>query len=167
MASLNESMIAYGELIKETDLQQAYKGLMQFMKDLRTHLKEKHLEYDVSANLYPGYLDLTFFSFTTELSKKKDLKYMVVFIHEKTEFQIWLSGRNRKVMSAYHEKFKSYKMGDYTLTSDETGMSAIIESSLVEDPDFDQLTELTRQIDTGIDIFIKDIEKKYVSSSQY
>jgi len=167
MASLNKSMIVYGKLVQETDLQEAYRGLMQFMKDLRTHLKEKNPEYDVSANLYPGYLDLTFFSFTTELSKKKDLKYMVVFIHEKTEFQIWLSGRNRKVMSAYHEKFKSYPMGDYTLTSDETGMSAIIESTLVEAPDFDQLTELTRQIDTGIDIFIKDIEKKYVSSSQY
>lgn len=165
MASLNESMIMYGKMVKETDLQQAYKGLMQIMKDLRTHLKEKHPEYDVSANLYPGYLDLTFFSFTTELSKKKDLKYMVVFIHEKTEFQIWLSGRNRKVMSAYHEKFKSFKMGDYTLTSDETGMSAIIESTLVEDPDFDQLTELTRQIEKGIGSFVAEIEKKYVSSS--
>ncbi|SFC23824.1 hypothetical protein SAMN04488102_10485 [Alkalibacterium subtropicum] len=164
MASLNESMIAYGKLIKETELQEAYKGLMQFMKELRTHLKENHPDYNVSANLYPGYLDLTFFSFTTELTKAKDLKYMVVFIHEKTEFQVWLSGRNRKVMSAYHEKFKSYPMGDYRLTSDETGMSAVIESALVEDPDFDQLTELTQQIEKGIKRFKEVIENDFLNS---
>lgn len=165
MVSLNESMIEYGKLINETNLQKAYKGLMQYMKDLRTHLKEKYPEYDVSTNLYPGYLDLTFFSFTTELSKKKDLKYMVVFIHEKTEFQIWLSGRNREVMSAYHQKFKTCQMGDYILTKDETGMSAIIEATLVDKPDFDQLTELTHQIEKGIGIFNKDIEKNYLSNS--
>ncbi len=163
MVTLNEQLIEYGRLIKETDIQEAYKGLIQFIKELRLYIKQKHPEYDVSANLYPGYMDLTFFSLTTELAKQKDLKYMIVFIHEKMQFQVWLSGRNREVMSTYHKKFKTYPVKEYTLTEDVTGMSAIIEAVLTENPDFDDLSELTKRIDTGVKVFIGDIEKKYLS----
>lgn len=164
MASLNEQLIEYGKLIKETDIQEAYKGLMQFMTGLRNSFKENHPEYDVSANLYQGYMDLTFFSLTTEMTKEKDLKYMVVFIHEKMQFQVWLSGRNRKVMSAFHDKFSTYALENYTLTDDIKGMSAIIEGTLSEEPDFDHLSELTNHIETGVMNFIQDIEKNYLSS---
>jgi hypothetical protein len=74
--------------------------------------------------------------------------------------------QDRKIISAYRKKFKSYPMGDYTLTSDETGMSAIIGSTLVEDPDFDQLTELTRQIEKGIKQFKEVIEKDFLNNDQ-
>lgn len=74
--------------------------------------------------------------------------------------------QDRKIISAYRKKFKSYPMGDYTLTSDETGMSAIIGSTLVEDPDCDQLTELTRQVEKGIKHFKEVIEKDFLYNDQ-
>lgn len=61
MQSLNESLLEYGKLLRETNMQAAYKGLIQYMKVLRKHFKEQHPEYDVSVNLYQGYMDLTFF----------------------------------------------------------------------------------------------------------
>ncbi|WP_423189853.1 DUF7000 family protein [Alkalibacterium sp. f15] len=164
MESLNEHLSEYGKILRETNLQKAYKELMQYIKLLRKHFKENHPEYDVSVNLYQGYMDLTFFSLTTKLVKRKSLKYIVVFRHDKMQFEVWLSGNNRAIMSEYHKKFSMYPLGEYVLTADETGMSSIIEAELVENPDFDNLIELTKQIDTGVINFIDDIEKNYLIS---
>lgn len=164
MQSLNESLLEYGKLLRETNMQAAYKGLIQYMKVLRKHFKEQHPEYDVSVNLYQGYMDLTFFSFTSELTKKKDLKYIVVFNHEKMKFDVWLSGKNRAVMSKYHKNFSKVPLDNYLLTADAKGMSSIIETTVVENPDFDHPTELTKQIDTAVINFIQDIENTFLTS---
>lgn len=162
MESLNHSLLEYKKLIQETYIQEAYKGLIQYIKELRKHFKETYLEYNVSGNLYQGYMDLTFFTLTTKLSKKKDLKYMVVFIHDTMQFEVWLSGRNREIMSKYHEKFSTYQMGNYVLTEDKKGMSAIISYVVVDKPDFDNLDKLTDQIDRGVKSFINKVESTYL-----
>lgn len=162
MESLNKSLYEYGKLLKETNIQEAYKELIQYISELRRWFTEKHPEYDVSASLYQGYLDLTFFSLTTELAMQKDLKYMVVFKHEDMQFEVWLSGRNRGIMSKYSEKFSAYSIGHYVLNADQKGMSAIIEATLVKEPDFDDLPILTKQIDSGVMEFIREIETQYL-----
>ncbi|WP_027107862.1 DUF7000 family protein [Lacticigenium naphthae] len=164
MESLNRSLSEYGKLLKETNLQKAYKGLMHYVKLLRTHFKDKYPEYEVSANFYQGYMDVTFFSLTSKLAKEKDLKYIVVFKHDKMQFEVWLSGKNRVVMSEYHEKFSKYQLKNYFLTSDEKGMASIVGTVLVENPDFDNLPALTKQIDAGVISFIKNIEKNYLTN---
>lgn len=60
MESLNKNLYDYAKLLNETELQQAYKALFHYIKNLRNHFKENSPEYEVSANLYPGYLDITF-----------------------------------------------------------------------------------------------------------
>ncbi|WP_422122657.1 DUF7000 family protein [Planococcus sp. X10-3] len=163
MESLSKSLTEYRELLKETDLQKAYKSLMHYMKELRRFFKEKYPEYEVSANLYPGYLDLTFFTITSKLAQQNQLKYAVVFRHDKMQFEVWLSGRNRAVMSEYHRKFSGQAMNNYSLTADDKGMSSIIESIVVGKPDFDDLTELTNQIDLGVINFIQEIDNTFLS----
>ena len=163
MESLSKSLYEYGELLKETDLQKAYKSLMQYIKELRRYFKEKYPEYDVSANLYPGYLDLTFFTITSKLAQQNQLKYAVVFRHDKMQFEVWLSGRNRAVMSEYHRKFTGHIMNKHSLTADDKGMSSIIETIVVEKPDFDNMTELTNQIDLGVISFIQEVENTFLT----
>ena len=163
MKSLNKSLYEFGKLIEETDLQEAYRELIKYIKELRIYFKENHPEFEVSGNLYQGYMDLTFFSFTTTLVNQRQLKYMVVFRYEKMRFEVWLSGRNRAVMSDYHGKFSKYDLKNYSLTDDVKGMSSIIEAVLVEQPDFDDLSVLTRQIDRGVTDFVKDVENMIVT----
>ncbi|MFD1031378.1 DUF7000 family protein [Metaplanococcus flavidus] len=163
MESLSKSLYEYGELLKVTDLQKAYKSLMQYIKELRRYFKEKYPEYEVSANLYLGYLDLTFFTITSKLAQQNQLKYMVVFRHDKMQFEVWLSGRNRAVMSKYHRKFSGHRMNKHSLTADDKGMSSIIETIVVEKPDFDNMTELTNQIDLGVISFIQEVENTFLT----
>lgn len=162
MESLSTTLTAYAKVLNETDLQQGYRALFNYMKDLRNHFKVNYPEYELSANLYPGYLDITFFTVTTKSAKKKQLKYAIVFKHDKTRFEVWLSGRNRDVMSEYHMKFSVLALKNYSLSADEKGMSSIIENILVEKPDFDDLPALTVQIEKEVKQFIHDIEENYL-----
>lgn len=165
MESLGKSLYEYGKLLKETSLQKAYKGLMQYIIVLRKHFKEKYPEYEVSGNLYQGYMDLTFFTLTSKEVKQKYLKYAVVFKHDKMQFEVWLSGRNRTIMSAYHKKFSNYQLKNYFLTADEKGMASIVEAVLVGEPDFDNPIELTKQIEMGVINFMKEIENILLSNN--
>ncbi|MCC5895205.1 MAG: hypothetical protein JJU16_07045 [Alkalibacterium sp.] len=166
MESLNKDLVELGNLLKKTHVQEGYKGLIVYIKGLRNYFKKKYPEYDVSANLYQGYLDLTFFSLTTPLTQSRDLKYIIVFNYDKMQFEVWLSGKNRAVMSDYHKTFSRCQLNAYSLTEDKKGMSAIIEYVVVEHPDFDALDELTKQIDAGVVSFIKSIETDYLTNQQ-
>lgn len=158
MKSLNKGLNEYSKTLKETEIQKAYKDLISYIKDLKRIFSDNHHEYQVASNIYLGYLDFTFFTFTTELTAKKSLKYAIVFRHEELQFEIWLSGRNRKVMSRYHNEFSKLQINGFSLTPDEKGMSSIIESVLVNEPDFDDLPQLTSQIEIEAKEFIKRIE---------
>ncbi|PRY82856.1 DUF7000 family protein [Alkalibacterium olivapovliticus] len=163
MDSLDKHLWEFRTVLKETNSQQAYKGLILYIKELRNYFKENYPEYDVSSNFYQGYMDLTFFTLRSQLTKQKDLKYIVVFTYEHMQFEVWLAGRNRAVMSNYHTKFSHYQMKNYTLTDNRKGMSAILENVVVEHPNFDQLKALTKQIDAGVIQFIQSIETDYLS----
>lgn len=80
------------------------------------------------------------------------------------KFDVWLSGKNRAVMSKYHKNFSKVPLDNYLLTADAKGMSSIIETTVVENPDFDHPTELTKQIDTAVINFIQDIENTFLTS---
>jgi hypothetical protein len=159
MENINKGLYEYGRLLRENDLRKYYKYLIEYIMGLQKHFKEKYQEYEVQKNLYQGYLDLTFFTLTTIQTKQRDLKYAIVFIHDKMQFEVWLSGKNRTIMSKYHDKFSDYDLGNYLLTADEKGMSSIVVSIIVEDPNFDNLNELTNKIDESVISFINEIEK--------
>lgn len=164
MESLNKNIVEFGMLLKKTQLQQSYKRLLVYIKEIRNYFKETHPEYDVSTNLYQGYMDLTFFTITSQLTRQKDLKYIVVFTYENMQFEVWLAGKNRAVMSEYHKKFKDYQFKNFKLTEDIKGMSSILEHIVVENPNFDELNELTNLIDGGVSEFIKSIDTQLIAS---
>jgi hypothetical protein len=132
--------------------------LMQYIMDLRLHFKNKYPNHIVSGSIYYGYMDMTYFSFFPEPLKNRGLKIAIVFIHEKIRFEVWLAGYNKQVQRQYWRLFKESGWNKYHIPSTIQGIDSIIEFTLVDNPDFNNLDTLIKQIEKGTLNFIADIE---------
>lgn len=157
MKSFNEYMDEYRKQMKRGTIIKAYKGLMQYIMDLRLYFKNKYPDYFVGG-LYEGYMDMTYFSFSPESLKRQKLKIALVFIHDKVRFEVWLGGYNKQIQTEYWKLFNESKWNKYHIVPTTKGADSIIEYILVENPDFSDLDALTKQIEKGTLNFIKDIE---------
>ncbi len=158
MESFNENINEYRTQLKKGAIQKAYKGLMEYIMDLRTHFKNKYPDHFVSGSIYYGYMDMTYFSFYPELIKNQGLKIAIVFIHETFRFEVWLAGINKQIQTKYWNLIKESDWTKYPIVSTIKGMDSIIEHVLVENPDFNDLASLTKQIEEGTLKFIGDVE---------
>lgn len=157
MKTLNQVIYEYGELVKSGDIKRAYLGIINFMKDFRQNLKKSHPEFSISGDIYQGYMDINFFSMEPEFLRNMDLKVIIAFVHSKTEFEIWLSSNNQKVLDRFKKQLKDQDLGEYSLCQD-LSTSSLIEKSLVENPDFDKADKLKEELTNKIIEFIKDME---------
>jgi ribosomal protein S8 len=137
-------------------IQKAYKGIMTFMSGLKTHMENSYPDY-IASTLYFGYLDMSYFAFTPSDLKNKKLKIAIVFLHEQGRFEVWLSGSNRKIQAEYIEKISHKNIGKYKLSKVLPGVDSIIESILVDKPDFNNPEELKMQIERKTIEFVNDI----------
>jgi hypothetical protein len=158
MGSFQEYMNEYKKQMKKGVVNKAYKGLMEYILDLKTYLKNKYPDYFVSGSIYFGYMDMTYFSFYPGSLGQRKLKVAIVFIHESMRFEAWLAGYNKQVQSKYWRIFKESNWNKYRLVPTTKGADSILEHILVEDPDFSDLNTLTKQIEQETNTFIKDIE---------
>jgi hypothetical protein len=158
MESFHESMAEYRKQLGRGDIQQAYRGLMEYIMGLRTRFKNQYPDYFVSGSLYAGYMDMTYFSFIPKSLQERKLKTAIVFVHQTGTFEVWLAGYNKQVQSRYWQLFRESGWDKYHLVPTTKGVDAIIDHVLVDDPDFSDLDVLTRQIETGTLDFIKSIE---------
>ncbi len=156
MESINESIKEYATQLSKGRIQKAYKGILTFMSEIRSYLESKYPDY-TAGNLYVGYMDMTYFAFTPVGLKNKKLKIAVVYLHEKGVFEVWLAGDNRKIQAEYIALMSSENIGIYKLSQVIPGVDSIIESTLVEEPDFDHPEALKRQIEKKTMAFVKDI----------
>ncbi len=157
MVTFSESMQEYKRQLEKGAIQVAYKGLMEYIMELRTHLHNKYPDYFVSS-VYYGYMDMTYISFFPKSLKDRNLKVAVVFIHESCRFEAWLAGYNKQVQAKYWKLLKDSGWNQYPLVETTKGADAIVEHILVADPDFSRLGALTEQIETETMKFIRDIE---------
>ena len=156
MESINECIKEYATQLSKGQIQKAYKGIMTFMAELRAYLESGYPDY-TAGSLYFGYMDMTYFAFTPANLKNKKLKIAVVYLHEKGVFEVWLAGNNRKIQAEYIALMGSDNIGKYKLSQVIPGVDSIIESTLVEKPDFDHPDELKKQIEKKTMAFVKDI----------
>jgi len=157
MKSLNEYINEYKKQLNKGDIQKAYRGLMDYIMALRTHLKNKYPDYIVTS-IYQGYMDMTYFSFFPKSLKRRKLKVGIVFVHDTFRFEVWLSGSNRTVQSKYWKLLKESDWNKYHLTSTPKRVDYVIDHILVNNPDFGDLDSLTKQIERGTLEFITDVE---------
>jgi hypothetical protein len=69
-----------------------------------------------------------------------------------------LAGYNKQVQSKYWKLFKESDWNKYQLVSTTQGADSILEYVLVDNPDFNDLDTLTKQIERETLKFIKDVE---------
>ena len=158
MESFHEYINEYRKQLEKGAIQEAYKGLMEYIMSLRTHLKNKYPDYFVSGSIYHGYMDMTYFSFFPKSLKDRKLKIAIVFIHDPFRFEVWLAGNNKRVQSKYWKLFKESDWNKYHIVSTTKGVDSIVEYILVDNPDFSDLDTLTKQIERATLKFIKDVE---------
>ena len=158
MGSFHENMTEYRKQLEKGAIQRAYQGLMNYIMRLRSYFENKYPDYSVSGSVYFGYMDMTYFSFFPKSLKLRGLKVGIVFVHSKFRFEVWLFGYNKGVQAKYWKLFKESGWHKHNVPSTTKGVDYIIEGILVENPDFNNLDALTKQIERGTLEFIKDVE---------
>lgn len=156
IGKLNDAVRAYTQQLNEGQLQQAYRGIMAFMSQLKTRLERTFPDYASSA-VYPGYLDMTYFALTPPVLRQRNLKIAVVYLHQEGRFEVWLAGANRKVQADCVQLLSKRELGRFTLSQVQPGVDAIITSPLIEHPNFDHPEEMQSQIEAALAEFIRDI----------
>lgn len=158
MNSLHQHLDEYHKQLKKGSIQQAYRGLMDYMMGLRTHFQKKYPDHSTPGSVYFGYMDMTYFPIFPESLKDRGLKIAVVFLHEEFRFEVWLSGKNQQVMKHYWKIFEESNWRKYKIVPTGKWADSILEHVLVAKPDFRDLDVLTNQIEKGTLKFIQDVE---------
>ena len=158
MESFHESMLEYRKQLEKGVIQEAYRGLMEYLHALRVYFKKKYPDYIVSGGVYFGYMDMTYFSFTPESFKRRKLKTAIVFLHETFRFEVWLAANNRTIQRKYWKLFKEHEWKKHHIATQAKGVDAILDHVLINNPDFRELDTLTEQIERGTLKFIEDVE---------
>jgi hypothetical protein len=158
MDSFHEYINEYRKQLEKGAIQQAYKGLMEYILELKTQLKNKYPDYVISGSIYYGYMDMTYFSFFPQSLKDRNLKIAIVFLHDTFRFEVWLAGYNKQVQTKYWKLFKESDWNKYHIVPTTKGVDSIVEHVLVDTPDFSDLNTLSKQIECETLKFIKDVE---------
>lgn len=158
MKPFHEYMDEYRKQMAKGDIKEAYKGLMDYIAELRLLFKNKYPDYVVSGSIYPGYMDMTYFSFFPKSLKHRKLKVAIVFLHGISRFEVWLAGYNKQVQTKYWKWLKESGWNQYHIPSTIQGVPSILEYIVVENPDFRDFKVLTKQIESGTLRFIRDVE---------
>ena len=159
MRSLPESLSIYREQLQKGVIQEAYKGLLEYILSLKTHFKNHHPEFVVPSNIYFGYMDMTYFSIVPEALKEHGLKIAIVFLHREFRFEVWLAGVNKDVQAEYWILISESGWNEYRLVPTLRGADSILEHVLAENPDFNDLDKLTNKIEQETLQFINEVEK--------
>jgi hypothetical protein len=155
MDSLQANVIEYKKQMEKGIIQKAYRGIMDYVMQLRTHIKNKYPELSV-GNIYNGYMDMTYFPLFPKILKNKQLKIAIVFIHDTCRFEVWLSGNNRQIQKRYREMISDNKWDKYRM--DPNNADSIIEKTLETNLDISDPDALTKKLEKSTLLFIKDIE---------
>ncbi len=158
MENFHEYMEEYRKQLEKGEIQKAYRGLMEYILELRAYFSKKYPDYSTSGNIYAGYMDMSYFSIVPETLRQRKLKIAIVFLHEAFRFEAWLAGMNKQVQAEYWKLFKESGWKKYPIVPTTKGADSIVEHVLADKPDFRDLEALTRQIESGTLKFIEDIE---------
>jgi len=150
-------MDVYQQELKEGRIQQAYRGLMEYLLLLKNHFQNKHPEFSVPGTFYAGYMDMSYFAIVPKDLKQRGLKIALVYLHEAGRFEVWLAGVNKNALREYWEIIQREGWKQYRLAPTLTGADAILEYIAVGQPDFRDLNALTAEIERETLVFIRDV----------
>jgi hypothetical protein len=156
--AFHEYMNEYKKQLEKGAIIQAYRGLMDYFNGLRLHFEKKYPDHPASGSVYYGFMDMTYFAIFPKSLKRRKLKIAIVFVYDTFRFEVWLSGNNRKVQAEYWKLINESGWKKYNLSPLAKGIDSILDYILVDNPDFNDLDVLTKQIENGTMKFTKDVE---------
>lgn len=164
MKKLNDYVKIYKEQLDKGDIQEAYTGIVKYVMRLGTTLSKNLPDNFSFGNLFQGYMDYTYFYYSDDFLKKRKLKLGLVLNHPKMQFEIWLLGQTIPIQEKYWQFFKTTKWNKDRTTKPQY---AILETVLIENPDFNNLDLLSQQIEDKLLIvsneIIDDIKKSKIN----
>lgn len=149
MNSLNDDIREYTTQLGKGHIQKAYKGIMDFMSELKSYLERKYPDFAASA-IYFGYMDMTYFAFTPPDLRNKKLKTAIVYLHAENRLELWLAGNNRSIQANYINRLSGRDIGKYMLSKAAPGVDSIIELIIALAPDFDDAEGLKKLLESKI-----------------
>lgn len=154
MKDLNYYVESYKEQLKKGDIQEAYTGLVKYVMGLGTILSKNLSESYSFGNLFQGYMDYTYFYYSNDFLKERKLKMGLVLNHSKMQFELWLLGQTIPIQEKYWHYFKNTKWNKNRTTKPQY---AILETVLIENPNFNDLDMLSKQIEDNLTLVSKEI----------
>ncbi|TCK98035.1 hypothetical protein EDC19_0446 [Natranaerovirga hydrolytica] len=154
MKKLSYYVNAYQEQLKKGDIQQAYNGLVKYVMRLRTTLSKNLSDSYYFGNLFQGYMDYTYFYYSNDFLKERKLKLALVLNHTNMQFEIWLLGQTAPIQEKYWQSFKTSKWNKDRATKPKY---SILETVLIENPNFNDLNLLSQQIEDRLVIISREI----------
>lgn len=129
------------------------KELIDFMKSLRTHFINNYPVDYVVGSLYSNNTSITYFPFTHKALKEQKLKIALVYNHPRERFEVWLAGQNKQVQKKYWQLFKDSDWNKYHIPRTPDEGFSIVDTVLVEKPNFSDILKLTKNIEEKTLIF--------------
>ncbi len=114
-------------------------------------------DYIFTSNIVENNMDYSYFQFTNQNLKSKNIKMVIAFVHKKIDFEIWLSGVNRKTQNYYYENIKDDLL-KYTLTSNPNKTDYILKTKIINECNYDNIDQTLIEIKQNIDDFIDNIK---------
>lgn len=152
--SMNEAVAAYKQQLEIGDIQVAYQSLVKYVMSLKAHFTKTLWDKYSFGNVSPGYMDYTYFPFFNKFLRSKKLRFGIVLNHSQMRFELWLMGQNAQVQKDYWEFLKATEWNQH-LTAMPT--YSVLETVLVEHPDFNDLATLSIEIEKNTTSLVDQI----------
>ena len=156
MKPMNQLVEEYTRLLSTQEIQTAYRGILEFMGKLRADWIRRYPSDDVGS-LYQGYMDMSYFSISTPLLRAKGLKIALVYQHEKGQFEVWLSARNRESAKRFASERMARQLEPLPVFHDADNLDAVIECTLADKPDFENQAALSERLCQGAVTFMEAV----------
>lgn len=107
MKSDRQLIEEYCRLVSSTDIIKSYRRLIAMIRQLRLNLEKQLADFTFTSRVEENRMDFAYFGLSDSLMWENGLKIFVVFVHENCCFEVWLSGRSRKVRREYHSRLQN------------------------------------------------------------
>ncbi len=154
MKKLSHYVAIYKDQLDKGDILIAYNELVKFVMKLRVDFIKNHSEDYAFSGMLHGYMDYTYFYYTNDFLKSKKLKLGLVLNHLEMRFEIWLLGNTKAIQKNYWNLLKASK---WNKDKSEMPEYSILEAVIENEPDFDNLTQLTQKIESKLIMVSEEI----------
>lgn len=148
----------YKTIVQTTNLQKGYQETMKFFRGLRVYLASSISGYKFTGNVVENNMDYSYFQFSNEQLQAKGLKFVVTFSHNIFEYQIWLSGMNRKIQISYHKALSNVTQ-PYILSPDPNRFDYILKEAILKEIDYVDCEKIYSEAKDNIITFVKNINQ--------